>query len=175
MSRFAAYRHNMKAVCSVPSYAVFFAPGKGVPVHGACDALIVFKKAHKILFIGNAHQSADLGQGELGHCGEKSFCHLNALAVQVLGDGISAVALEKGGQIRGMIAEFFRDVADGEGGIVIELQPFHQVDDTKWDFLLLLHQVAAEKAFVCQFQQQSALGVVALHSGKMAQALGQIQ
>ena len=74
-----------------------------------------------------------------------------------------------------MVAEFPGDVRDGEGGVVIELEPFHQVDYPQGHFPVLLHQAMAEEAFVGQLQEQSALGIAALHGGKAARALGQIQ
>ncbi len=73
-----------------------------------------------------------------------------------------------------MVSEFFRNVGYGEGGVIVELQPFHKVGDLQGD-LFILQQPAAEETFVGQLQQQGTLGVAALGRGKAAQTLGQIQ
>jgi hypothetical protein len=66
-----------------------------------------------------------------------------------------------------VVAELLRDARHGQGSVEIELQPFHQVRDAQGDFLVLLHQVTAEEAFMGHLQQQGALGIAALGGGQV--------
>lgn len=156
-------------------YAVPFFVRESLPVGGGGDALVSFKKAHKIFLIPDAHLFADLGQCEFRRGNQEVFGYTDALAVQIFRDSVPAAALEEGGQIRGVVSKFFRNAGYGKGSVIVELQPFHKVGDLQGNFFILLQQPMAEETFVGKFQQQGTLGVAALRCGKTAQTLGQIK
>lgn len=114
--------------------AVLFFLCKSLSIGGGRNAFVAFKEAHKILFVSDPYPLADFGQRKLRGGSQKVFGHMDALAVQVFRDGVSAAAFKKSGQIGGMVSEFLRNTGHGERGVIVELQPLHKVGDLERNF-----------------------------------------